>query len=51
MIAILQALKDLFSLEPARPTHDEVDHRHWDRGTQTWRSHAEQRPEEDEAAA
>jgi hypothetical protein len=48
MIQILRALKNLISLEPSRRTHDEVDHRHWNRETRTWQSHAD---EEDEAAA
>lgn len=51
MIAMLRALKDLLSLEPSRPTHDELDHRHWNRETQTWRSHADEQQEEDETAA
>jgi hypothetical protein len=51
MIQILRALENLISLEPFRRTHDEVDHRHWDRDTRTWRSHAEQQQEEDETAA
>lgn len=48
MTAILWALKNLVLPGPSRPTHDELDHRHWDRATRTWRSHAEQ--EEDAAA-
>jgi hypothetical protein len=50
MIQILRALKNLISLEPSRRTHDEVDHRHWNRETRTWRSHEEEQ-QEDEAAA
>jgi hypothetical protein len=51
MTQILRALKNLISLEPSRRTHDEVDHRHWNRETRTWRSHGEQRQEEEEPAA
>ena len=51
MIQILRALKNMISLVPSRRTHEEVDHRHWNRETRTWRSHAEQRQEDDEAAA
>jgi hypothetical protein len=51
MIQILRALKNLISREPSGRTHDGVDHRHWNRETRTWRSHAEQPQEEDEAAA
>ncbi len=50
MIAILRALKNLVSIEPSRPTHDELDHRHWNPETRTWRSHAEERQEDDAAA-
>lgn len=50
MIPILRALKNLVALQPTRPTHDELDHRHWNRETRTWRSHAEQQPEEEAAA-
>jgi hypothetical protein len=48
MIGFLRALKNLMSLEPSGSTHDEVDHRHWNRETRTWRSHAE--PEDETAA-
>jgi len=51
MIPILRALKDLFSPEPSGATHDELDHRHWDRETRTWRAHIEQERREDDAAA
>ena len=50
MNAILRALKNLVSLGQSRPAHDELEHRHWNRETQTWVSHAESR-QEDEAAA
>ncbi len=51
MIPILRALKNLMSPERSQPAHDELDHRHWSRETRTWRSHAEQRQDEDEEAA
>lgn len=51
MIPILRALKNLVSLGPSRPAHDELDHRHWDRETRTWRSHAEQQQDEEKEAA
>ena len=50
MILIFRALKNLITLEPSRRTHEEVDHRHWNRETRTWRSHAEQQQEEEAAA-
>jgi hypothetical protein len=50
MIAILRTLRKLLGPEPARPPHGELDHRHWDRATRTWRSHDEQASEDDDAA-
>ena len=50
MIPILRALRNLVALEPSPATHDELDHRHWNRETRTWLSHAEQQQEEREAA-
>jgi hypothetical protein len=50
MNVILRTLRNLLGLEPASAPHDEVDHRHWDRATRTWRSHDEQQPEDDAAA-
>lgn len=50
MIRIWRALRNLVSSASSRPAHDEVDHRHWDRETRTWRSHGEQQDEEEGAA-
>ena len=50
MMAILRALKNLVSVGAARPTHDQLDHRHWNRETRTWRSHADERGDEEAAA-
>jgi hypothetical protein len=44
----LQLLKSLFATEEPLPPHIELEHAHWDRGTQTWRLHDEP---EDRAAA
>lgn len=50
MIRILRALKNLISVVPSGQTHDEVDHRHWNRETRTWRSHAEHQQDDETAA-
>lgn len=49
MTAILRSLRKLLGLEPSRPPHDELDHRHWDRATRTWRAHDDQVREDDAA--
>jgi hypothetical protein len=52
MFEFLRALKNLVSTEPSRPEHDELDHRHWNRETRTWRSHGEEvQAEEGDTAA
>jgi len=50
MIAILRALTRLVFREPSRLAHGEIDHRHWSRETQSWRSHDEQQQDEEVAA-
>jgi hypothetical protein len=50
MNVILRTLRKLLGLEPGRPPHGELDHRHWDRVTRKWRSHDEQQREDDAAA-
>lgn len=50
MNQIWRILRNLMSGAPSGPAHDDVDHRHWNRETRTWRSHGEQQDEEEAAA-
>lgn len=49
MIPSLRSLIGLISPERPAPSHDQLEHAHWDPLTRTWRSHAG--PEESEQSA